>query len=108
MSFERLRRTTRTVGFRLTVWSSSFFVVGSLALFGLAYVVVWSPPVSEIDLAIRSSPASWRRSIGSAAPMVAPFEHQNDRVPTSRSSVDDRPDGAVIFLDPERWGEFEL
>src|ERR1700730_14112698 len=42
MSFERLRRVPRTVGFRLAVWSSAFFVASTLVSFGLAYVLVSS------------------------------------------------------------------
>jgi signal transduction histidine kinase len=37
MSFERISRASKTIGFRLAVWSSSFFVVSTLIVFGLAY-----------------------------------------------------------------------
>jgi signal transduction histidine kinase len=40
MRFERLRRAPKTIGFRLAVWSFSLFVVGSVVLFGLAYLLV--------------------------------------------------------------------
>src|SRR5262245_19918473 len=40
MSFERLRRAPKTISFRLAMWSFSFFVVGSVVLFGLAYLLV--------------------------------------------------------------------
>jgi signal transduction histidine kinase len=40
MSFARLRHAPKTIGFRLAVWSFSFFVVGSGVLFGLAYLLV--------------------------------------------------------------------
>ena len=38
MSFERISRVSKTIGFRLAVWSSSFFVVSTLIVFGLAYM----------------------------------------------------------------------
>jgi signal transduction histidine kinase len=37
MYFERFRRASKTIGFRLAVWSSSFFVLSTLVVFGLAY-----------------------------------------------------------------------
>ena len=40
MSFERLSHAPKTIGFRLAVWSFSFFVLGSGVLFGLAYLLV--------------------------------------------------------------------
>ena len=38
MFFERISRVSKTIGFRLAVWSSSFFVVSTLIVFGLAYM----------------------------------------------------------------------
>ena len=78
MSFERLRRTTRTVGFRLTVWSSSFFVVGSLALFGLAYVVVWSSLRERDDEAIQleSVELAAQYRLGGVPMLAQLLEHQ--------------------------------
>jgi signal transduction histidine kinase len=112
MSFERLRRSTRTVGFRLTVWSSSFFVVGSLALFGLAYVVVWSSLRERDDEAIRleSVELAAQYRLG-GVPMVAQLLEHQERLGTDEPFLVRMigPDGAVIFLGtPERWGEFEL
>jgi signal transduction histidine kinase len=40
MSFARLKHAPKTIGFRLAMWSFSFFVVGSVVLFGLAYLLV--------------------------------------------------------------------
>ena len=112
MSFERLSRATRTVGFRLTVWSSSFFVVGSLALFGLAYVVVSSSLRERDDEAIRHESAELAAQYGlGGVPMLAQQLEQQERLGT------DEPflvrvianSGAVLFLGtPERWSEFEL
>ena len=112
MSFERLRRTTRTVGFRLTIWSSSFFVVGSLALFGLAYVVVSSSLRERDDEAIRLESVElavqYRRG---GVPMLAHQLDQQERLGTTEPFLVRviGPDGTVIFLGtPERWGEFDL
>ena len=112
MSFERLRRATRTVGFRLTVWSSSFFVVGSLALFGLAYILVSSSLRERDDETIRHEAAELATQYGlGGVPMLAQMlEHQE------RGGTDEPflvrivgPDGAVVFLStPERWREFHL
>ena len=112
MSFERLRRTTRTVGFRLTVWSSSFFVVGSLALFGLAYVVVSSSLRERDDEAIRleSIELAAQYRLG-GVPMLAQQLDQQERLGTTEPFLVRMigPDGPVIFLGtPERWGEFDL
>jgi signal transduction histidine kinase len=112
MSFERLRRTTRTVGFRLTVWSSSFFVVGSLALFGLAYVVVSSSLRERDDEAIRLESVELAAQYGlGGVPMLAEqLEHQ-ERLGTTEPFLVRMigPTGTIIFLGtPERWGEFEL
>src|SRR5262245_43248452 len=40
MSFERLKHLPKTIGFRLAMWSFALFVVGSVVLFGLAYLLV--------------------------------------------------------------------
>ena len=112
MSFERLRRTTRTVGFRLTVWSSSFFVVGSLALFGLAYAVVSSSLRERDDEAIRleSVELAGQYRLG-GVPLLARQLDQQERLGTTEPFLVRMigPDGTVIFLGaPERWGEFDL
>ena len=112
MSFERLRRTTRTVGFRLTAWSSSFFVVGSLALFGVAYVVVSSSLRERDDEAIRLESAELEAQyrLGGVTMVAQLLEHQ-ERLGTSEPFLVRMigPDGTIIFLGtPERWGEFDL
>ncbi len=111
MSFERLRRTTRTVGFRLTVWSSSFFVVGSLALFALAYVVVWSSLRERDDEAIRleSVELAAQYRLG-GVPMVAQLLEHQERLGTDEPFLVRMigPDGVIFLGTPERWGEFEL
>ena len=112
MSFERLKRTTRTVGFRLTVWSSSFFVVGCLALFGLAYVVVSSSLRARDDEAIMHETvelaAQYR--LGGVSTLAQELELQ-ERLGTNEPflvRVIER-NGAVAFVrTPERWGEFDL
>jgi signal transduction histidine kinase len=110
--FERLRRTTRTVGFRLTVWSSSFFVVGSLALFGLAYVVVSSSLRERDDEAIRleSVELAAQYRLGGVPVLAQLLEHQ-ERLGTNEPFLVRLigPDGTIVFLGtPERWGEFGL
>ncbi len=40
MSFDRLRRISRTVGFRLALWSAGCFALSTGVAFGLAYVLV--------------------------------------------------------------------
>jgi len=112
MSFARARRATRTVGFRLTVWSSSFFVIGSLALFGLAYVVVSSSLRQRDDEAILYESAELEAQYGlGGVPMLAQqLEHQ-ERLGTSEPFLVRivARDGTVLFLGtPERWREFEL
>jgi signal transduction histidine kinase len=112
MSFERLSRATRTVGFRLTVWSSSFFVVGSLALFGLAYVVVSSSLRERDDDAIRQESTELAAQYGvGGVPMLAQHLEHEERLGTDEPFLVRivAPDGAVLFLGtPERWSEFEL
>src|SRR6185503_19269713 len=112
MSFERLRRTTRTVGFRLTVWSSSFFVVGSLALVGLAYVVVSSSLRQRDDEAIvhESVELAAQYRLGGVSTLAQELEHQ-ERLGTSEPflvRVIDRHGVLVFRRTPERWGEFDL
>lgn len=112
MSFERLSRATRTVGFRLTVWSSSFFVVGSLALFGLAYVVVSSSLRERDDEAIRleSGELAAQYQLGGVRMLAEELEDQ-ERLGTSEPFLVRviGADGRIIFLGtPERWGEFDL
>jgi signal transduction histidine kinase len=112
MSFARARRATRTVGFRLTVWSSSFFVIGSLALFGLAYVVVSSSLRQRDDEIILHESAELEAQYGlGGVPMLAQqLEHQ-ERLGTSEPFLVRivARDGTVLFLGtPERWRAFEL
>src|SRR5215470_1048169 len=112
MSFERFSRAPRTVGFRLTVWSSSFFVVGSLALVGLAYVVVSSSLRQRDDEAIvhETAELAAQYRLGGVSTLAQELEHQ-ERLGTSEPflvRVIER-NGAVAFLrTPERWGEFDL
>ena len=112
MSFERLKRSTRTVGFRLTVWSSLFFVVGSLALVGLAYVVVSSSLRQRDDEAIahESVELAVHYQLGGVSLLAQELEQQ-ERLGTSEPflvRVIGR-NGAPIYLrTPERWGEFDL
>jgi signal transduction histidine kinase len=112
MSFARARRATRTVGFRLTVWSSSFFVVGSLALFGLAYVVVSSSLRQRDDEAILHESAELAAQYGlGGVPMLARQLEDQERLGTSEPFLVRivGHDGAVLFLStPERWREFQL
>jgi signal transduction histidine kinase len=42
MSFERLRRAPKTIGFRLALWSSALFVLSTAVLFGFAYLLLSS------------------------------------------------------------------
>jgi hypothetical protein len=42
MSFKSLDRLRKTTGFRLTVWYSGLFMLSALALFALAYALLWS------------------------------------------------------------------
>ena len=112
MSFERLRRSTRTVGFRLTAWSSSFFVVGSLALVGLAYVVVSSSLRQRDDEAIvhESVELAAQYRLGGVSTLSQELEHQ-ERLGTSEPflvRVIDRHGVLVFRRTPERWGEFDL
>src|SRR5215831_11379188 len=112
MSFERFSRAARTVGFRLTVWSSSFFVVGSLALVGLAYVVVSSSLRQRDDEAIvhETVELAAQYRLGGVSTLAQELEHQ-ERLGTSEPflvRVIER-NGAVAFLrTPERWREFDL
>jgi len=112
MSFERLSRATRTVGFRLTVWSSSFFVIGSLALFGMAYVMVSSSLRERDDDAIRHESAELAAEYGvGGVPMLARLLEHQERLGTDEPFLVRiiAPNGAVLFLGtPERWSEFEL
>ena len=112
MSFARARRATRTVGFRLTVWSSSFFVIGSLALFGLAYVVVSSSLRQRDDETILHESAELEAQYGQGGvPMVAQQLEYQERLGTSEPFLVRivARDSTVLFLGtPERWREFQL
>ena len=112
MSFARASRATRTVGFRLTVWSSSFFVIGSLALFGLAYVVVSSSLRQRDDETILHESAELEAQYGQGGvPMVAQQLEYQERLGTSEPFLVRivARDSTVLFLGtPERWREFQL
>ena len=47
MSFDRLRRISRTVGFRLALWSAACFALSTGVAFGLAYVREPASPSSS-------------------------------------------------------------
>ena len=42
MSFESLKRLRNTTGFRLTLWYSGLFILSTLTLFGVAYLLLAS------------------------------------------------------------------
>ena len=54
MSSSPLRRWSKTIGFRLTIWYSTIFILSSLALFALAYLFVSSSIQQRDRQAIRS------------------------------------------------------
>jgi signal transduction histidine kinase len=101
-----LRRTWKTIGFRLTVWYSVLFIASSLAMFGLAYLLL-SSSLRQIDQeAIQSELNEYvtvYRSDGRDALMT---ELEGDRAEGNDPFVvrlADPRNRTVFLIVPDRW-----
>jgi signal transduction histidine kinase len=112
MSFERLRRAPRTVGFRLAVWSSGVYIASTVVLVGLAYVLV-SSSVQERDresigFELRELAARYRS--GGLAELAQELAVQ-ERLETTEPflvRVVDPGKRAPFVMAPDRWTGFDL
>jgi signal transduction histidine kinase len=112
MSFARFRWAPRTIRFRLAVWSSAFFVVGTSVLFALAYLLVSSSlqqrDRENIEFELRELAARYRT--GGLRELVDELALQQ-RLGTAEPFLVRvvRPGlGAPLVIAPDRWIGFDL
>jgi signal transduction histidine kinase len=112
MSFERLRRVPRTVGFRLALWSSAFFVSSTLVSFALAYVFVSSSLQQSdrdgIQIELRELAARYRSG---GLPGLAQELALQEAIGTTEPflvRVVDPGNRAPFVAAPHRWAGFDL
>ncbi|HKW95559.1 MAG TPA: HAMP domain-containing sensor histidine kinase [Methylomirabilota bacterium] len=112
MSFERLRRIPRTVGFRLALWSAAFFVLSTGVAFGLAYVLV-SASLEQSDreeIRLELGELSTLYRTGGLSRLVDELALQ-EREGTNEPflvRVLGAGGGAPFVMTPARWKGFDL
>src|SRR5690242_5064 len=112
MSFERLRRIPRTVGFRLALWSTAFFAAITVVAFGLAYVLV-STSLERTDreairLELGELSTLYRTGgLSRLADELALQEHEETTEPFL-VRVLGAGGGAPFVMTPARWKGFDL
>ncbi len=112
MSFERLQRIPRTVGFRLALWSAAFFAASTGVAFGLAYLLVSSSLEQSDREAIRLElgELSTLYRTGGLPRLVdalALQEHEGTTEPFL-VRVLGAGDRAPFVMTPDRWKGFDL
>lgn len=112
MSFERLRRVARTLGFRLAVWSSAFFVASTLVSFGLAYILVSSSlqqsDRESIQIELHELAERYRSGgLPGIAQELALQERLGTTEPFLVRVVDPRSEAPFVAA-PHRWAGFDL
>jgi len=112
MLFERLRRAPRTVGFRIAVWSSTVYIVSTVVLFALAYVLVASSVQQRdresIQLELSELAALYRSGgLPALAQELALQEQHETTEPFLVRVVDPRKRDAFVMA-PHRWTAFDL
>jgi signal transduction histidine kinase len=112
MSLNGLKARNKTIGFKLTLWYSGFFVLSASLLFGLAYVFLSQTLERDDHLAIRAqlkqvSTIYARRGMsGVESELVAGKKYRKRSPFFFRFASQDNNTIRVFF--PRRWREFDL
>ncbi|PWU24550.1 MAG: two-component sensor histidine kinase [Candidatus Rokuibacteriota bacterium] len=112
MSFEFLRRAAKTIGVRLALWYSGFFVLSALMLFVLAYVLVASLLREQDEESIRAEAqelsAQYRARGLDAIRATIEGEERSGAVEPFLVRVL-RPDGDAVFdKAKQKWRWYDL
>ena len=101
----------RTLGFRLTAWYSGIFIVSSLILLSVSYLIVFSELRDERG-AIQSQLREYAILVDTRGASALAQKFAEQRKPSRRNSFFARitdSDGATVFLsNPRLWEKFDF
>ena len=112
MCLRSLSGLTRTVGFRLTLWSSGMFILSMCLLFGLVYFILSASLKSQdhemIEFRLRELSAVYGQGGLEALEREVTGEKKFQKTNTFLVRIAD-PDNTTVFLIlPYQWAEFNL
>ncbi len=112
MSSGPLRRWSKTIGFRLTVWYSTIFILSSLALFALAYFFVSSSIQQRDRQAIRSQIQECKAQYEKGGVDLLRKTVLSDKYLAKRNEFFVRltgPKDKTLFMSiPSQWADFDV
>ena len=112
MSSGPLRRWSRTIGFRLTLWYSTIFILSSLALFALAYFLVSSSIQQRDRQTIRSQIQECRAQYEKGGVDLVRKTILSDKNLAKRNEFFVRiigPNDKTLFISiPSQWADFDV
>ena len=112
MSFESLKRLRNTTGFRLTLWYSGLFILSTLTLFGVAYLLLASTLQRKdretLQLQLQEYVAAYQRG-GLAAVETALAEQKQTTGKVLFFVRMAKPDNHTLSMTiPSLWDRFDL
>jgi len=112
MSLRFLNRIRKTTGFRLTLWYSAIFILSSLALFGIAYVLLSSSLKQKDHETIQAKLKDYRAQYRTGGIIAIRNELNFEKYAGKPNIFFIRvagPKNQSLFLSiPDQWGNFDL
>lgn len=110
MFFERLKKSIRTVGFRISLWHSLSFMLGAGMVFGAAYFLLQHSVDEQsrdtIEFRLNQFAAEYER--GGANAVIELCKLRRGRAQKAFFvRLADAKDGTIFLRDPEDWIEFQ-
>lgn len=110
MSFERIRRLSRTIGFRIAVLHSVIFVTGAAMVFGIAYVLLQRSVDEQsrevIEFRLNQFAAEYGR--GGKEAVIELCKLRRGRAQKAFFvRLGDTRNSTVFLRDPDDWSEFQ-
>ncbi len=112
MSLRFLNRIRKTTGFRLTLWYSAIFILSSLALFGIAYVLLSSSLKQKDQETIQAKLKDYQAQYRTGGIIAIKNELNFEKYAGKPNIFFIRvagPKNQTLFLSiPDQWGNFDL
>ena len=112
MSFVFLERLRHTIGFRLTLWYSSLFVLSVLILFALSYVLLWSSlrytDQENVTQELHELAALYHDDGEAGVSRELELQQRLHGTQTFFVRLADLHQNTRVLVIPEQWGAFHL